>query len=206
MAPTDSSDIDNIQPYQNGAPSKVKLTIHNQCLGIELASPVYAGDGTTCYLSPAQKADTGSTMQVGFDIKLAQDESIGIFMYKLQRKNNDPSNEDTISSEEEAICTRHVFVWKAYKSGKVHVYTDIVEHDKDCVWDEDSLMKLAAKYKLYDIQHNPVKHTWLLRDNTEIMTSLNATREEEYYKLEMIISEGSIEDHVWRPKYIDMNM
>jgi hypothetical protein len=206
MASTDSRNTSTIQSCQNDAPSKVKLAVHNQCPGIELASPVYAGDGVTCCLSPDQRVDAGSTMQVVFSINFALDESIGIFMYKIQRKNNDLSNEDAISGEEEAICTQHIFIWKIYKSGSFHVYADLIEHDRDFVWGKDMLMKLAAKYELFDIQYSPVEHTWFIYDTTELTTSLNVTREKECYKLEMTISERSTNDGTWKPRYIDMNV
>jgi hypothetical protein len=70
--------------------------IHHQFPGIELASPVYASNFTTYYLSPDQIVDADSTMQAGFNIDPTQDESIAILMYKLQRKNIDQFDEKVI--------------------------------------------------------------------------------------------------------------
>jgi hypothetical protein len=205
MGLTYTSDTDIIQSSQNDTPSKVKLEIYNQCPSIELIYPVYASDGASCYLLPNQRADVGSMIQAGFNIDLTQNESIGIFMYKLQRKHIDQSNDNIIPSEEKATCIQFVMIWKACKSEKFHVYADPIEHDKNRVWDRDNMMKLAESYKLFDVQYSPVEHTWLIYDNIVIMTSLNVIREEEYYKLEMIISEGSIKDDTWKPRYIGLN-
>jgi hypothetical protein len=67
------------------------------------------------------------------------------------------------------------------------------------------MMKLAESYRLYDIKRNPVEHTWLTHDNAELMTSLNVTRKKTYYKLEMTVSKGSINDGTWKPRYIGLN-
>jgi hypothetical protein len=48
-------------------------------------------------------------------------------------------------------------------------------------------MKLAECYELFDMQHGSIEETWLMHDNTVLMTSLNVTHEAERYKLEMII-------------------
>jgi hypothetical protein len=73
-------------------------------------------------------------------------------------------------------------------------------------------MRLAECYELYDIQHDPVKDTWLIyynglltHCNTALMTSVNATCKEEYYKLEMIISKGGTNKDTQRPRYIGLN-
>jgi hypothetical protein len=205
MASIHTSNFGIIQSHLDGAPLKVKLVIHNQCPGIELVSPVYGGDSITCYISPDQRVDAGSKMQVGFSIHPAREESIGIFMYKLQKKKTDQSNEDIMSSEVETICTQLVFVWKVYKLGKFRIFSDLIEHDKRRVWDRDNMMKLAESYRLYDIKRNPVEHTWLTHDNAELMTSLNVTRKKTYYKLEMTVSKGSINDGTWKPRYIGLN-
>jgi hypothetical protein len=205
MSSADSSDVGIIQSHQNNAPSKVKLMIHHQFPGTELVSPVYAGKGATCYLSPDQNVDVGSTAQVGFNIDPAQPESIGALIYRLQGKNIDQSNEDTMSSEDEATCIQFVMVWRVYDSGKVYVNSLLIEHDKDCVWDGDKLMKFVDWHKQYDIQHGLIEETWLMYDNTVLTTRMNETYEEECYKLEMTISEGNINKDTRRLWYIDVD-
>jgi hypothetical protein len=199
-------DVDTTQQRQNDIPSKIKLIVHNQCPDIELISPVYASNGATCYLSSDQRADVGSKMQADFSIHPGHKEAIGILMYKLERKSTYQSNDNIIPSEDELSCTQLVMIWKVYKSGKFHVYSAPIEHDRCRVWDRDSMMKLAESYELFDVIHSPVKHTWLTHNNNALlMTSLDVIRKEECYKLEMTISEGNIKDYTWKPRYIGLN-
>jgi hypothetical protein len=201
-----TSDTNIIQPHQNGIPLKVKLIIRNQFPGIELVSPVYAGNLVTCYPSHDQCVDAGSTTQASFKIDPTQNESIGILMYKLQRNNIDEFNEEAISSEDEATWIWLAMIWKVCKSGKIFVVSDLIEHDKSHIWDSNELMKLDEYYELFNTQHGPIEETWLMHDNAVLTTNLNIIREEEYYELEMTISKGSIRDDTQRLRYIGLDM
>jgi hypothetical protein len=196
MASTRDANI--IQPNQNSTPSKVKLIIRNQFPGIELASPMYVSRGTTCYLSPDQKVDIGSTTHVGFNID-SNHGSTGTLMYKLQRKSEE------VTSSEEATCIQFVITWEFDIYGDLFIALDLIEHDKNHVWNSDKLMRLEEHYKLVNTQHDFIEKTWFMHDNRVLMTSLNITCEEECCKLEMTISEGSINDTTQKPKYIGLN-
>jgi hypothetical protein len=197
-----SSHIDIIQSCQDDAPSEVKLLIHNQCPGIELVSPVYAFSGVTRNPLLNRRVYVGSTTQVGFEINFSCGEPIGILMYELMNKKR--SNKDAISSGDEATCTQLVVIWKVNNSKEFYACLRLIEHDKGCVWNRDKLMELIERYILFSIQHDPIENTWLMRDNTVLMTSLNITCET-HYKLEMIISKTSIKDDAQRLQYISMN-
>jgi hypothetical protein len=191
------SDID----YMNDTP-KIILTVHHQFPGVELVSPVYYNLFATCCLSPDQNIDVGSTMQANFNICPGTMWTIGILMYKLQRKNFDQPDEKAIFSEE-VKCIQLVITWKV-DSQKFYVNSYLIEHDEGHVWDRVRLTLLAYKCELVSIQHSLIEDTWLMHDNTVLMTSLNATHEEERYKLEMTISEANIKDDTQRPDYVDL--
>jgi hypothetical protein len=199
MASTHTSDADTVQPHQNDTPTKVKLMIHHQCPGIELVSPVYCSNGPTCYLLPDQRVDAGSTVQAGFDIDPGQEWSIGTLIYKLQKKNTDQLD------EEETTCIQLIMIWSVNESKEFCVASGLVEHDKDHVWDEDGLIDLSEHYSLFNIQYGPIEETWLMHDNTVLMTKMGVACEAEYYKLEITISETSIECDTQRPWYFDVN-
>jgi hypothetical protein len=197
------SDDDIIQSFQKDAPSELKLTIHHQLPGIELVSPVYAGDGITCSLSPDQKVNFGSTTQAGFNIDPDQ-VSTGILMYRLQRESTDKSDEEAIYSKEKATCVQLVIIWKANSPKGFCINSFLIDHDKGRVWDKDKLMNLVKHCKLFNIRHGPIEDTCLMHDHTVLMTNLNIIHEEERYKLEITISEGSINEGTWRPLYIGL--
>jgi hypothetical protein len=185
------------------APSELRLTIHNQFPGIELVSPVYAtGRDVTCYLSPGQRVGAGAMMKASFDIDLTQHVSIGVLMYKLQRKSVGQSNKGAISNEE-ATCTQLVVIWKVNNSKKFCATSFLIEHDKRHVWDKNRLMRLTSYYQTINI-HGPIEETYLMYGSTVLMTSLNATRKAECYKLEMTISKTSMKDDTQRLQYIDV--
>jgi hypothetical protein len=200
MASTDNSVTDTIQPL-NDTPSKVKLILHHQFPDTELVSPVHAGDGVECYLSPDQTVDVGSTTQAGFDIDLTQEEPISILTYELKYKKQ--LHKDAISSEDEASCILLYIVWKFSDAKECCVVSDMIEYDQGCVWDRDNLMKLARRYNTVNI-HIPTENTHLMRDNTVLLTRMNMACEEECYKLEMTISEGSMRYNTWKLEHIDV--
>jgi hypothetical protein len=202
----DSSDTDTIQPLQNDVSSEVRLIIHNQFPSIELTSPVYVGRHATCHLSPDQRVDAGCAIQASFNIDSDRRWSTGVLMYKLQRKTTVQSNGDVISNEKKTTCIQLAIIWKVKDSKEFLTASYLLEHNEDCVWDRVKLKRLVKHYKLANIQHGTIENTWLMHDNTVLMTSLNVSHEEECYKLEMTISKGSIKDDTQRPRYIDVDV
>jgi hypothetical protein len=203
MELTDSVIANIIQSIAYDAPSKVKLMIHHQFPDIELVSPLYYGNGATCYLSPKQIVNAGFTMQTGFNINSGQKESIGVLMYKLKKDDIDQLNEETTSSEDETTCTQLFIAWKIDSYKEFWVALDIIKHDKSRVWNRDGLMELAGRCRLFNV-YSPVERTWLIHDNKALVINLNVTREEKCCRLEMIIYEGCINKDTQIPWYIDM--
>jgi hypothetical protein len=196
MASIQASTAGIIQPRQNDAPSKVELVIHHRFPNVELVFSIYTGDIKACYLSPDQNVNVGSVIRAGFDIDPNQEESTGVLMYRLQRKNTEQTDE--------ATYLQLFIIWKVNSSKEFSVVSNLIEHDKSHVWDRDSLLKLAERYELANVQSKSIEDTWLMRDNTMLMTWMNITREK-CYKLEMILAKTSIKDSARRPQYIHLD-
>jgi hypothetical protein len=96
-------------------------------------------------------------------------------------------------------------IWKVNSSKEFYVYSSLIEYDKSHVWDRDKLTKMTEYCKMFNIQHCPIEETYLMHDNKVLMTRLDVTREAECYKLEMTISEASINKDTQRPRYVDMD-
>jgi hypothetical protein len=204
MRLTCSNDTNIIRPRKNDAPSKVKLMIQHQCFGTELVSPLHYSNGATCYLSPNQRVVVGSIMEAGFNTNLNRKKSTGALMYRLEREYTNQPNKKTISDEDEAMYTQLFIVWEIDSYKEFWVALDLIKHDKSHVWNRDGLMELARRCKLFNV-YGLLERAWSMYDNKALMANLLVTREEEYYKLNMTIYEGSVEDNVRRPLYIDMN-
>jgi hypothetical protein len=198
MTPTQTSN-GITQSLVNPAPLKVKLMIDHQFPDIELISPIHAGKGATCYPSHDQRVDAGSTTQARFSFNPTRMVSMGALMYKVQRKHNDQSNED------KTTCTQLFIIWEAKGSKEFRVVSDMIEHDQSYVWNRVGLMKLAERYELYNIKHRPIEETYLMYNNTVLMTSLNLTREDGCYKIELTLSETSMKGNTQRPWCIDLD-
>jgi hypothetical protein len=185
-----TSSTDDILEQSVAAPSKVKLVIYHQFHGIELVSPVYDSVNATCYLSPDQRVDVGSTTQVGFNIDLSQSESFGALIYNLQRKNTNQSNEEIISSEE-VTCTQLFMLWKVTNSKEFLVNPYLAEHDRNHIWNEDNMADLIRCHDMFDIQYDPIEEAWPMHNDTILSIKANVTYEAECYKLETTIFEIS---------------
>jgi hypothetical protein len=182
------------QQYKNSIPSKVKLMIHNQFPGVELISPVYAGKGARCYTSPDRKVYSGSTVRVGFKNHPFYKGFSGALLYKLQKKHT-----------YDVSCTRLLMAWEVRESGELFIVSHLIGYDKGRGWNKNRLAKLMKRHRIVaDMRHGPIEDAWLMYDNTVLMARVDVIRERAYYKLEMTISEGSINEDTRRPWYIDM--
>jgi hypothetical protein len=84
----------------------LRINICNSSTGLELTSPVYCSNGTTCCVSPNQQTDIDTTMEASFGIVSMREDFKGALLYKLRRKyaikNNNQSNSGTASIENTA--------------------------------------------------------------------------------------------------------
>jgi hypothetical protein len=196
MASTQASTAGVIQPQQNDALSKVELVIHNHFSNIELIFSIYTGDIKACYLSPNQNVNAPSTTRAGFEIDPNQEESTGVLMYRLQRKNTEQTDE--------ATYLQLFIIWKVTSSKVFSVVLDLIEHDKSHVWNRDSLLKLAERYELANVQFNIIKANWLMYDNTMLLTWMNITRKK-CYKLDLFLVKTSTILDARRLQYIHLD-
>jgi hypothetical protein len=182
------------------------ITIYNQYPGLELVSPVYCSNGTTCHVSPSQQVDTSAIMEASFGIDSGQEGFDGILLYKLQRKytirpDNQPNSGTT--SIEDIATNIHLLVTWNIKDYECRFHVCLIEYDDDFTWDEDKLWRLRWKYgKQLRNNYNSSLLTWLMNDNTFIKTKLKITYETDY-KLDIIVSEGTGKYIVKRPMKID---
>jgi hypothetical protein len=184
----------------------LNITICNQYSGLELISPLYCSMNTTCYVSPSQQADTGNAMKVDFGIDIKQKDVKCALLYKLQRKCTGETNNqtDSIASIKHTATNRHLLVVWAVEDSYNRFYACLIEYADDFIWDKDKLWALYREYNdqfCKDYKSDII--TWLMHDGTVMKMKLDVTYGS-YYKLDIIISEGSWEHDMERPVEIDL--
>jgi hypothetical protein len=180
-------------------PLSFKLSIHNQCLDVDLVSPTYINTNRSeCHRPPKYKVHAGDTMRSAFTIE-SSDVSAGALIYKIQRKQTCESTEigKDISS------TAHLLViWEAFRS-KLYIDMLSVVCDKNFDWEKDNLEELYCnnsnrfRWSLYS-----TTETWSLDDNVALRTTFKIMNEDRM--LDMTISEGKRDNYARTPAYIDL--
>jgi hypothetical protein len=185
----------------------LNITIRNLYPDLELTSPVYFSNGTTCHISPNQQADPANTVEASFGIDPKQYYFKGALLYKLQKKHttrtDNRSSSSTASIKDTATNIHLLVVWSV-DNNHYNRHVCLIECADDFIWDED---KLWALYRVYDdeqfcelCESNMI--TWLIHDNTVMKTRFDMTYESNY-KLDIVISGGNGKYNMKRPMKID---
>jgi hypothetical protein len=185
--------------------SPTSVIIHNQCLNIELISPVYFGNGVVCPKLSDQQIDINTEMKIRFEINTTQDEFEGGLLYKLHRNLHDQNDMDVSTTETHE--TKYVYMLVAWKmkDSKLFAYVVLVEHTKEFIWNEDKLRKLYDKnHDLLEKYNGTISGTWFMDDNITLKTVSKAGGSKGNFKLSISISEGKRTSYAIRPLCIDL--
>jgi hypothetical protein len=175
-----------------------KLNIHNQCLNVDLVSPIYIiDDWLECRRPPDYKVCAGDTMKSGFMIKWNY-ETGGALIYKPQRK----QSHEPIEIGEDASSEAHLLViWKLSKSKMLYSDVLLVEHDKRLDWNKDGLKELYHKNRFRLCSYSATER-WSLDDNVAFMTTFEIMNRSRI--LNITISEVERDSDTRMPAYIDL--
>jgi hypothetical protein len=187
----------------------MNVTVYNQYLDIELASPVYFCNRGTYYECSVERTDVGTIMKISFRLDLDQDEPGGILMYAVQRKGNAGSDHqssiDTVYAkviEEASKMMRLLITWKIKHLEEPKVNVILVEYDNKFVLNEDKLARLYGKVDdIFSQCSNLSRRTWSMCDNTVLIP--NVTMQKEGFESKMTISQGIRNTDTIRPMRID---
>jgi hypothetical protein len=188
-------------------PSSFKLNIHNQCLNVDLVSPVYITDlGLDYHRPPGHNVCTGDTMRSGFIIDEhnfafeSSDVLCGALIYGLQRKQihgYTEMNEDALSS------ARLLVVWEISRSKELYADALLIKHDKGFNWDKSDLEELYRKNSnQFRMFFGYAIETWSLDDSVALMIALNIMNKN--HILDITISELKRHDSTRVPTHIDL--
>jgi hypothetical protein len=168
----------------------MRVNIYNQCPGFRrLRNPKYFINGAYWNEYPDQGVDAGSMMSVDLLPFLSTFE--GILIYDL----------GCIKSPN----TRFLVTWKSEGYRKFCVFVYLVKYDDWCFWNK---IKTEEYYQRYTSRLNtytgPIEETWLLDDDTVLMTGLELDFTQRDGVLNIVISEGVEDKNTKRLEWIDI--
>jgi hypothetical protein len=175
------------------------MTIKNIYSDIELVSPVYFCSGGTHYAYPVEQNDKGITMKLDFRFDPDQ-ESGGILIYEIQRKENAKSDQQSKTIEKTLRPMRLLMIWKIKDLKLPRLGTILLEYDNRLVLNEDKLAQLYDRFN--DIPGSYYRNTWLLWDTM----ALEENRHFSWHtslQLEITIDKGFKGADIIRPMWID---
>jgi hypothetical protein len=184
------------------------VNIYNQCLSIELVSPVYFGNGVVCSEPTDQQTDIGAKMNASFEISTIQDGFEGALLYKLQRyfESGGQCNTDTPITETNNGKKKYVQMFVAWKmkDSKPFVYVALIEHTQEFTWNEDELRKLYdGNCNWFKEYNDTISDIWFIDNNVTLETSLKVRSTKGSFKLSASISEYK-DDYPIRPLCVDL--
>jgi hypothetical protein len=183
-------------------PSSFKLNIHNQCLNVGLASPIYVtNDGLECHRAPDHKVYARDTTKSGFIINKSDDGSYGVLIYRLQVRQ---SHESTEICEDTSSAAQLLVVWRISESKELYADALLTEYTRTFTWNRGKLNKLYHenhdRLKKYA---NTISDTWLIDNNVTLKTTFSARDLKENLELSISISEER-DEYAMRPFCIDL--
>jgi hypothetical protein len=181
-------------------PSSIKLNIHNQCLNVDLVSPIYgAGTGLECHRAPDRKVYAGSTTKSAFIIESDDVFLGGTLIYGLQRRQ---TRESTEINEDKSNTTYLLVVWEISESKYLYADVLLIEHDEKLDWNKYGLKYLYRdKFNQFRWFPYSATETWSLDDNVVLMTTLEIMDEDRI--LDITISEVERDNCTRIPVHID---
>jgi hypothetical protein len=182
----------------------MRINICNLCPNIELISPIYFSNAI-CHIPPSQQAGIEDIMEASFEIVPVRFGFKCVLLYKLRRKyatkTDSQSNNSTAPIKNTATNTyllvvRDVTEWDAF-------YVCLIECADEFTWDEEKLYALHRRYNYrFYMNYNDLVLTWLTCDETMMKIGRKVTYGSEY-KLDIILSEGTVSYDMKKPMKID---
>jgi hypothetical protein len=169
----------------------MKVNLHNQCLYFYLIRGRYFSIGADWDEKPAEKVYTGNMMSV--DLIPFLSTFGGVLTYDLEKRGND------------SIYIRLFVAWKSEGYKKFRVFVHLVEYEKWHGWGKNELEEYFQRYaSQFCIYTGPIRNTWLMPDDTVLMTESELDFTQRDGVLNITISEGTKGEHAKRPEWVDL--
>jgi hypothetical protein len=179
--------------------SSFKLNIHNQCLNIDLVSPVYVtNDELECCRSPDHKACARDIMRSRFIIDSGNVYDSALIC-RLQRNQ---THESAGISEDTSNIVYLLVTWCIPRISKLYADVLLVECDKKLDWNKSNLIDLYRKnFDLFRWFSRSATNVWSLNDKVALMITFEIMDKD--HILDITISELERDNAMRTPAYID---
>jgi hypothetical protein len=175
----------------------MKVNVHNQCSDFNLVDQKHFNYCAGWDEHHVEKVDASNMMSI--DLKPLMAAFEGALICKLQKN---------IIKSDDQLESPYLLFFIAWKSGgykKYHVVLKLIECDKTFHWDkfkpEEYFQKHANQFSTYT---GPIKETWLINDNTVLMTKLEIDFTKRDGALNITISDSSRDEHTKLPEWINL--
>jgi hypothetical protein len=180
-------------------PLSFKLNIHNQCLHVDLASPIYViSDGLECHRPPDHKVHAGSTTKSAFMIE-SDNASCGALIYKVEQ-----IHESAEIGKDASNAAYLLTAWSISESKELHANVLLIKHDEAFTWNKDKLGSFCyencERLKEYT---DTISDTWCMNNNTTLKTTFSVGDLRGNSELSISISEER-DDYAIRPLCVDL--
>jgi hypothetical protein len=173
----------------------MKVNIHNQCSDFKLIEGEYFIINANYNDKPDREVDTGNMMNVDL-IPFLSTFGSGL-TYELQ------SRYDKHGNQRESTHVRFLVAWKSEGYKKFFVFVHLMEYDKWFDWDRINLKECYQRYaSQFCTYTNPIKNTWLIYNDTALMTELELDFTQRDGVLNITISEGIRDEYTKRSEWI----
>jgi hypothetical protein len=177
----------------------MKVNIHNQCVDFKLTSQSWFKRSIDWYKEFDMEIDAGSMTSADLTSYWTVFESS--LTYHLQRKRAESDN------QLESTYTLLLITWKYEGYKELCACVHLLEYDKQIKW---NLYKLGEYHQRYASQLStyagPIKDTWLMHDGTVLMTRLKLDFTQRVGVLNIVISEGVMDEPTKIPSWISPKM
>jgi hypothetical protein len=173
----------------------MEMTINNQCSNIKLTSPVCFIKNATYHTQFPQQVDSKSRINVNFITGIDEGTFGGALLYRLQRKDSNEPDEDTL------VSTQLLVLWRC-KLGSFYSFAAPIEHENTLIWNED---KLEEFYHIYDSQYDivPLFDCKICSLNDNAALKVKCRWSHGGFKMNIIISEEEKQSLLKKPWWID---
>jgi hypothetical protein len=169
----------------------MKVNIRNHCSDFHLKNLRCFSIGVNWNKYPSEEVYVGGMMSA--DLISSSSIFEGVLTYDLKRKGV------------ESTYIRLFVAWKSEGYKRFHMFLRLIEHDERYKWNKNELEEYCQRYASQLCTYTgPIKDTWLIPDGTVLMTELELDFTQRDGVLKLTISEGIRDEHIRRPKWLNL--